>query len=306
MKQRDIIIDTDPGIDDAAAITIAARNPALNVKLISTVAANVEVEKTTANALKLMEFLDADVPVARGCDAPLLKKLESCPEIHGVSGMDGYDFPEVKRQPLPVHSVEAMREVIMGSEGKTTIAAIAIHTNIAILLRMYPEVKEKIDEIVMMGGGLSGGNTNTVAEFNIYNDPHAASMVFESGVPITMLGLDVTNRAILHKDTALKIKESGREGAMLYALFEHYRGGSFEAGLKIHDACVMAYMLRPELFRTEKLYVGIATEGYAAGATVAGRVNPIAPGREPNVNVCVDVDEEAFEEWFVDEFCNKR
>ncbi|WP_419024893.1 ribonucleoside hydrolase RihC [Emergencia sp.] len=303
MKPRNIIIDTDPGIDDAAAITIAVRNAALNVKLISTVAANVEVEKTTENALKLMEFLDADIPVARGCDAPLLKKLEPCPEIHGVSGMDGYDFPKVKRQPLRKHSVEAMREVIMDSDEKITLAALATHTNIAILLRMYPEVKEKIDEIVMMGGGLSGGNTNTVAEFNLYNDPHAAYMVFESGLPITMLGLDVTNKAILHKNTALKIRESGKEGDMLYSLFEHYRGGTFEEGLRIHDACVMAYMLRPELFKTEKMYVGMVTEGYAQGATVAGKVNPIAPGREPNVNVCVHVDEAAFEEWFAGEFC---
>ena len=303
MKPRTIIIDTDPGIDDAAAITIAVRNPALNVQLISTVAANVEVEKTTQNALKLMEFLEADTPVARGCDAPLLKKLEPCPEIHGVSGMDGYDFPEVARQPLQKHAVEVMREMLMESEEEVTLAALATHTNIAILLRMYPEVKEKIDEIVMMGGGLSGGNTNTVAEFNLYNDPHAAYMVFESGLPITMLGLDVTNKALLRKATIERIRESGKEGQMLYSLFEHYRSGTFESGLRIHDACVMAYMLKPELFRTEKMYVGIVTEGYAAGATVAGKVNPIAAGREPNVNVCVDVDAAAFEEWFAGEFC---
>ncbi len=133
--------------------------------------------------------MEADIPVAKGRDAPLLKKLEPCPEIHGVSGMDGYDFPEVKRQPLQKHAVEVMREMLMESEEKITLAALATHTNIAILLRLYPEVKEKIDEIVMMGGGLSGGNTNTVAEFNLYNDPHAAYMVFESGLPITMLGL---------------------------------------------------------------------------------------------------------------------
>ncbi len=303
MKKKPIIIDTDPGIDDAAALCIALRHPALDVKLLSTVAANVTVDKTTINALKLAQFLDVDVPVARGCDAPLMKTLEPSSHIHGESGMDGYDFPPLERKPLARHSVEVMREMIMESPEKVTLVPIATHTNIAILLRMYPEVKEKIAEIVTMGGSVAGGNATSAAEFNIYNDPHAAAMVFGSGVPITMLGLNVTNHARLHLDGALKIKESGRVGEMLYGLLRFYKGGTLEAGLRIHDACAICYLVHPEFFRAEKRYIEVATEGPAAGATVM-RPNLVKEDdREPKTNVCMEIDSEKFEAWFVSELC---
>lgn len=303
MKKKPIIIDTDPGIDDAAALCIALRHPALDVKLLSTVAANVTVDKTTVNALKLTQFLDVDVPVARGCDAPLLKTLEPSSHIHGESGMDGYEFPPLTREPLKKHSVEVMREMIMESPEKVTLVPIGTHTNIAILLRMYPEVKEKIEEIVTMGGGITGGNTNSAAEFNIYNDPHAAAMVFRSGVPVTMMGLNVTNYALVHLDGALKIKESGPVGEMLYSLFRFYRGGTLEAGLRIHDACTICYLLHPEFFRTEKRYIEIVTEGPAAGATVMQSNLLKEDSREPKTNVCMGIDSEKFEAWFVEELC---
>lgn len=302
MRTRDIIIDTDPGIDDAAAITLAIRNEHLNVKLISTVAANVEVEKTTKNALKLVEFLGVDVPVAKGCAEPLLKKLETCPEIMGESGMDGYEFPPITREPLKEHSVEAMRRVIMENEEKITLVPIGALTNIAILFRMYPEVKEKIEEIVMMGGSIFSGNTNSVAEFNIYNDPHAAAIVFQSGVKINMLGLDVTEKAVLHKENIFKMRDSGEVGNMLYSLFENYRGGSIETGLMIHDACTIAFMMKPELFKAENKYVEVVTEGIAAGALVTDTWMPVHADETPNVNVCMGIDAEGFEEWFVNEF----
>lgn len=303
MKPRPIIFDTDPGIDDAAAIVIAVRNPNLNVKLLSTVGANVEIEKTTMNALRLVELLEADIPVARGCGEPLLKTLEPCPEIHGITGMDGYDFPPVTGQPLKKHAVEAMRDMIMESEEKVTLVVIGTHTNIAILLRMYPEVKEKIAEIVTMGGGLTGGNTNSTAEFNIYNDPHAAAIVFNCGLPITMLGLNVTNHAVIYREDAEKIDRSGKAGHMLYSLFEHYRGGSLDSGLKVHDACAVAYLLHPELFAAEMLSVEVATEGVAAGTTVSDFRAVQRGEKTPNVNVCMDVDTEKFRQWFVGEFC---
>lgn len=303
MKKRPIIIDTDPGIDDAAALCIALRHPELDVKLLSTVAANVTVDKTTVNALKLTQFLDVDVPVARGCDAPLLKTLEPCGHIHGESGMDGYEFPPLTRKPLEKHAVEVMRDMIMESPEKVTLVPIGTHTNIAILLRMYPEVKENIEEIVTMGGGIAGGNTTSAAEFNIYNDPHAAAMVFSSGVPITMLGLNVTNRAVVHLEGSLKIKESGPVGEMLYGLFSFYRGGTLETGLRIHDACAICYLVHPEYFRAEKRFIEIATEGPAAGATVMRADLIKKDEREPKTNVCMDIDSEKFEAWFVDELC---
>ncbi len=303
MKPRPIIFDTDPGIDDAAAITIAIRNPQLDVKLLSTVGANVEVEKTTLNALKLTEFLEVDVPVAKGCSAPLLKELEPCPEVHGKTGMDGFAFPPVTKAPLEKHAVEAMREIIMASEEKVTLVVIGTHTNIAILFRLYPEVKERIAEIVTMGGGLCGGNTNSSAEFNIYNDPHAAAIVFGSGVPITMLGLHVTRKALLHRAAAERIDQADPAGHMLYSLFVHYRGGSLASGLMIHDACAVAYLLRPALFQTEMMSIEIATEGIAAGTTVSDYRAVKNGEKTANVNVCIDVDAAGFETWFLEEFC---
>ena len=306
MKARPIIFDTDPGIDDAAAIVIAVRNPQLDVKLISTVGANVEVEKTTANALHLVEFLDADIPVARGCGEPLLRKLEPCPEIHGVTGMDGYEFPPVTRKTVDKPAVEAMRETIMSSEEKITLVVIGTHTNIAILLRMYPEVKEHIAEIVTMGGGLAGGNTNSSAEFNIYNDPHAAAIVFSSGIPITMLGLNVTSHALVRRKEAEAIGKSGRVGNMIFSLFSHYRGGTLDEGLRVHDAAAVAYLLKPQLFKTEMMSVEIATEGVASGTTVSDFRAVQRGEKTPNVKVVTEVDTEGFASWFAEEFCGRE
>lgn len=305
MKIRNIIIDTDPGIDDAAALVIAMQNPELNVMLLSTVAANVEVEKTTLNALRLVEFLGADVPVARGCGEPLMIPLDPCPEVHGESGMEGYDFPPVTSKPLAKHAVEVMREMILDSEEKITLVPIAGLTNIALLFKMYPEVKENIDEIVLMGGGLSGGNTNTSAEFNFYVDPHAAKIVLDCGLPITMVGLDVTLKALVGKECAETMRDSGRAGKMLYTMFMHYNDGTAleEEGLRIHDASAIAYLLKPEMFTTEMRYIDVATEGPAAGTTVWDPKRSDRWGAQANVNVCIDVDSQMFEEWFAGEFC---
>ena len=302
MKARPIIFDTDPGIDDATAITIAVRNPELDVKLLSTVGANVEVEKTTLNALKLTEFLGVDIPVARGCGEPLIRKLRPCPEVHGITGMDGYEFPPVTGKPLEKHAVEAMRDVIMNSEEKITLVVIGTHTNIAILFRMYPEVKDRIEEIVTMGGGLTGGNTNSTAEFNIYNDPHAAAMVFNSGVPVTMLGLNVTNEARLYREDAEAIDASGRAGHMIYSLLNHYRDAFLDGGLRIHDSVAVAYILRPDLFKTEMLPIEIALEGPAAGTTVCDFRAMQRGEKEANGKVVTEVDPEGYKQWIIDEF----
>ena len=141
------------------------------------------------------------------------------------------------------------------------------------------------------------------AEFNIYNDPHAAAIVFDSGVPITMLGLNVTRKALLHRAAAERIDKSGPAGHMLFSLFEHYRGGSLDTGLIVHDACAIAYLLRPDLFKTEMMSIEIATEGVAAGTTVSDFRAVRKGEKRANVNVCTEVDAEEFEKWFVEEFC---
>ena len=175
--KRKIIIDTDPGIDDAAALAIALNNPELEVLMLSTVAGNVNLDYTTENAKKILDFFEKDTPLARGNSLPLLREYEDASQFHGETGMNGYDFPVSERKVMPEHSAVAMKEMILASEKKVTLVTIGPLTNAALLLSMYPEVKDKIEEIVIMGGSTIGGNTNTAAEFNIKVDPHAAQMV---------------------------------------------------------------------------------------------------------------------------------
>jgi non-specific riboncleoside hydrolase len=296
-ERRPVIIDTDPGIDDAVALSIALNHPALDVRLVTTVAGNVNVHKTTQNTLKLVSFFGKEVPVAKGCDKPLLIQLEDSADIHGESGMDGYDFPVTELKALDVHAVEAMKEVILSSPEPITLVPIAALTNIALLFSMYPETKQNIKEIVMMGGSLSRGNTNTSAEFNTYVDPHAAQIVFQAGLPIVMVGLDVTSTAVLTKNETEKIKEFGKVGAMFYSLFQHYRGGSLQTGLKMHDVCAIAYLTDPQLFKTQETFVEIALEGPAAGATVADL--KMKYHDTTNARVCLEIDIPAFQRWVV-------
>lgn len=299
--KRKIIIDTDPGIDDAAALAVAFAQEDLDIQLICTVGANVPGDKTAANALKLVEFFDVDIPVAKGFSGPLVRDHQPAGHIHGESGMDGYDFPPTTRKLVDKHAVEAMREVIMNSEEKITLIPIGSQTNIAILLHMYPEVKENIDEIICMGGSTIGGNVNSSAEFNFFCDPHAAAMVLKSGVPVTMMGLNVTNRACATKKTEAMLKEGGRVKDMLYGIMDFYKAGDFETGIRLHDVCPICYMIHPEYFTMEKRFLEVVLEGPAAGATVMQPNLFKEDEREPKVNMAMDIDAEAVEEWFVDE-----
>ncbi len=301
MAKRSIILDTDPGIDDAAAMAVAFRHPDIDIKLITTMGANVTVDKTTANALKLVEFFDVDIPVAMGCGGPLIKPHQPSSFIHGESGMDGYDFPEPTRKPIDIHAVEAMRKVLMESEEKITLVPIGSQTNIAILFHMYPEVKEKVDEIICMGGSTVGGNVNSSAEFNYFCDPHAAAMVLKSGVPITMMGLNVTNRACATKKTEAHLKKGGRIEDMLYGIMDFYKGGTFEEGIRLHDVCPICYMIHPEFFKMDQRFIEVVLEGPAAGATVMQPNMFQVDDRDPKVNFAMDVDSEAFEDWFIAE-----
>ncbi|MBP2098566.1 ribonucleoside hydrolase RihC [Enterococcus rivorum] len=296
-EKTPIIIDTDPGIDDAVALSIALNHPKLDVLLLTTVAGNVNVNKTTENTLKLVSFFGKTVPVAKGCDKPLLIQLEDSAEIHGESGMDGFDFPAITEKTLAIHAVEAMKNCILNSPEPVTLVPIAALTNIALLVSMYPETKQNIKEIVMMGGSLSRGNTHTSAEFNTYVDPHAAQIVFQSDIPIVMVGLDVTSTAVLTKNEVEQIKEFGKVGNMFYSLFQHYRGGSLQTGLKMHDVCAIAYLTNPELFTVQKTFVEIALEGPAAGATVADL--KMKYHNTTNAEVCLDIDIPAFQKWVV-------
>ena len=230
--KRPIIIDTDPGIDDALAIAIALYSEELDVRLITTVAGNVSLDNVTNNALKLLHFLQKDVPVAVGADKPLIEPLVDASNVHGASGMEGFDFPEPKKELLlKENAVNAMRRVIMESEEPVTLVPIAPMTNVALLLTMYPEVKGNIKEIVIMGGSAGRGNKGVMSEFNVATDPEAAKIVFASGLPIVMAGLDVGWNALVYPEDSEKMRTKGKTGEMAYCLFKRYRGGSFNTGL---------------------------------------------------------------------------
>ncbi|MBZ8171757.1 ribonucleoside hydrolase RihC [Staphylococcus cohnii] len=296
MKQP-IIIDTDPGIDDAAAISFALNHPEFDLKMISTVNGNVGIEKTTANALKIKRFFNSDVPVHRGASQPLLSAIVDASEVHGESGMEGYTFPEINESDLDsTHAVEAMRDVLLKSETPITLIPIGPLTNIALLLMTYPEVKAYIKEIVLMGGSASRGNVTPLAEFNIYCDPEAAQIVFNSGLAITMIGLDVARSSSLTHETINELKSINETGKMLHQLFKHYRGDDFEKGINVYDAYTLLYLLHPEHFVVREADVQIETDGkLTKGASVVDFKSQF-----PNTTVVMSVQANIFKQMFID------
>lgn len=304
LKRRPIIIDTDPGIDDAVAIAAAVFCESLDVKLISTVSGNVSIEHTTKNAQKLVEFFGKDIPVAKGSSKPLIKQLEDASHIHGETGMAGYEFPEPTKELHEKNSIEAMREVILNSEEKITIVPIGPLTNIALLLKTYPEVKENIEEIVLMGGSSGRGNHTPAAEFNIYADPEAAKIVFAQGVKIVVCPLDVTSIATLDLETINKLRDMNKVGEMFYSLFNHYRGGSVsKGGLKMHDLTTIAYLDNPELFEKVETFVDVETApGYTEGFMIVDFRGVYK--KESNATFCTAINVEGFRKWMLNIFEN--
>lgn len=299
MEKEKIIIDTDPGIDDAVALAIALFNESVDVKLITTVAGNVSLEKVTANALRLLTFWGKKIPVAKGAEKPFIQKFVDAAGIHGQSGMDGFDFPEPDMSLLvKEHAVNKMREVIM-AEKTITLVAIGPLTNVALLFALYPEVKTHISRIVLMGGSLTRGNKGVMAEFNFATDPHAAKMVFDAGVPLVMTGLDVGwQSAILPEDTA-KLLTMGKTGQMVHALFKKYRSGTFATGLRMYDACAVAYLLKPEIFKTADVFVDIELSGkLTSGCSVVDLKGYLK--QTANATVCTEIDPAAFRTWFIE------
>ncbi|MGX8833047.1 ribonucleoside hydrolase RihC [Amedibacillus sp. YH-ame6] len=298
MKKRPIIIDTDPGIDDALAIAIALFDETLDVKLITTVAGNVGVDKVTYNTLRLLKYFQReDVSVAVGAECPLIRDYEDASSVHGKSGMEGFDFEEPTQTPLKENAVDAMRRVLMESEEPVTIIPIAPLTNIALLLKTYPETKSKIKEIILMGGSASRGNKGVMSEFNIALDPEAAHIVFHSGLKLTMVGLDVGLKALVYPQDSEEIKDMNKTGYMAYSLFKRYRGGSFQTGLKMYDATAIAYLLNPELFESEYTTLDVELSGsMTAGCTLVDLRGYL--GKEKNATVCLDIDGDRFREWF--------
>lgn len=306
MTTRPIIIDTDPGIDDAVALAIALYSEKLDVRLITTVAGNVGLDKVTFNALRLLKFYNKNVPVALGADRPLIKDPIDASDIHGSSGMDGFDFEEPSEElVLKENAVNAMYRVIMDSKEPMTIVPIGPLTNIALLLKMYPEVKNNIAEIVFMGGSASRGNAGVMSEFNIFADPEAAKIVFQSELPIVMVGLDVGLKALVYPEDSAQLKDMNKTGNMIYQLFQKYRGGSMKTGLKMYDSTAIAYLLQPEMFQVVDTFLDVELHGtMTTGCTIVDLKGYL--GKPHNAKVCIDIDPQMFKQWFMDSLkkCN--
>lgn len=293
-----VIFDTDPGIDDAAALTVLLTDPHFDVKLITSVAGNVSVDKTTKNVLKLTHFFHRpDVAVARGAEKPLVKAYQDAANIHGASGMAGYVFSEPTTHTIQQSAVEAMRATLMTSVEKITLVAVGAYTNIATLLQSYPEVQDKIARVVVMGGSLSGGNMTSVAEFNVFTDPDAAKIVFESGLDVTMIGLDVTLKALLTQASMKTLSRMNATGEMLTGLFNAYGDGSMQAGKPMHDVNTLFYLLSPDKYTIKDYWVDVVTTGPAIGATVADI--HAKTHQQTNIHVATEIDVAAFNAWYL-------
>lgn len=300
MNKRPIIIDTDPGIDDALAIAIALFSEELDVRLLTTVAGNVSLDKVTHNALRLLKFFGKEVPVAKGAAEPLLVPLLDASNVHGLSGMEGFDFDEPDEHLLLAeNAVDAMRRVILESEEPITLVPIGPLTNIALLFKVYPEVKKNIREIVLMGGTASRGNKGVLSEFNVATDPEASKIVFDCGLPLVMAGLDVGWKALVLPEDSARLPQMGEVGRMAYCLFQKYRGGSMKTGLKMYDSCAIAYLLQPDLFEVVETCVDVELRGsMTAGCTLVDLKGYL--GKPNNARVCMDIDQDRFRAWFLE------
>ncbi|MFZ7942527.1 nucleoside hydrolase [Neobacillus sp. 19] len=302
--RKPIIFDCDPGHDDAIALLLALSSEQLDVKLITTAAGNQTQDKTILNARKLLSFIGVHhVEIARGAEKPIVRELIIADNIHGETGLDGADLGVPIVEESNRSALEAMRSILLNAEGKMTIIATGPLTNVAILFLAYPELKEKIECISLMGGCGFGGNWTPAAEFNIYVDPEAADIVFRSGVPIIMSGLDVTHKAQILKEDIERIRRiDNKTSRVIASLLDFFSENSppyylsKEPHIKtahLHDPCAVAYLIDQTLFQGIDCYVGIETSGrLTTGCTVVD-INRRS-GMESNVKFLFDIDRERF------------
>jgi inosine-uridine nucleoside N-ribohydrolase len=293
-----ILLDCDPGHDDAIALLLALASPELELLGVTTVAGNQTLEKTTANAIRVLDFVGRDeIPVAVGAERPLLREPFVAAYVHGETGLDGPDLPPPRREPVGQHAVDFLAERVAG----TTLVAVGPLTNVALLLARYPEARP--ERLVVMGGSIGLGNVTPAAEFNIWADPEAAARVFGSGLDITMIGLDVTHQALLMTEDAEQLRASGRTGRMvaeLYDFFHRFHADTYGfGGSPIHDALAVAHVFRPELVETKPCHVAIECDSdLNRGRTVVDLWH--RTDAEPNAEVGVGVDGRAFVELLLE------
>lgn len=302
-----IIIDCDPGHDDMVAIMTAFAAEDLDLRGITTVAGNQTGEKTFLNARRILSLIGAhDIPLARGCDVPLVRPLRVAEDIHGDSGLDGADLPEPREQVSPLHAVDLIADLVSSSAEPITLVPTGPLTNIALFLRRYPELIDRIASVVLMGGAVAESNVTPAAEFNIFVDPEAADIVFRSGLSLTMVGLDATNKAMLDPDDIARLTASDGHVSCIVGKLLAFFAGTYEqvfgiAGAPLHDALAVAVAAAPDIVTTRDLHVAIETKGdHTVGRTVADVYG--VTGQTPNASVALDVDVDRFRTLMFDVF----
>jgi len=304
MTSRKIIMDCDPGHDDAIAIILAAVQPKLEILAITTVSGNAEIDKTTQNALQICDLISLhDVVVSKGASEPMVRIRETAPGIHGDSGLDGPKLPEPSRSWSEEHGVDTIIRLVKESTEPVTLLPTGPLTNIALALTKAPEIKNNIEEIVIMGGGTFGNWTPT-AEFNIWADPEAAKKVFDSGIPTVVMGLDITHQALATKEVIEEVSKIDNNvakivGELLVFFASTYKEMFDFDGAPVHDVLTVAYCAAPELFKTKDVNIVVETKGeYTAGTTLVDLHG--VTGRKVNAKFGLELDVDGFWKLMID------
>ena len=295
-ESRRIILDCDPGHDDAVAIMLALGNPAIELLGITTVGGNQTLDKITRNALSVLVMCGReDVPVHAGAHRPLVRRVEVAPEIHGESGLDGVELPEPSRSAQETHGVRFIIDQVMAAEpGTITLVATGPQTNLALAARLEPRIVERVREVVVMGGGYHEGNWTAVAEFNIWVDPEAAAIVFDEAWPLTMVGLDLTHQALATAEVEERVREVDSPlGEFFIGLMGFFRTAYQEhQGFDdppVHDACTIAYLIDPAIVETTRVPLTVELRGeHTVGMTVADFRRPAADDCRHQVATTLD------------------
>jgi pyrimidine-specific ribonucleoside hydrolase len=302
-----VLLDVDPGHDDAIAMLLALGSEALDVQAVTTVAGNQTSQKVTANAAKVLTVAGAaDVPFASGMDRPMVRGQEriGAPEVHGESGLDGPNLPAPTVDPVPEHGIDMIRRLGVETEDGLTLVPVGPLSNVGMALRQYPELEEELAEIVLMGGAAGAGNYTPAAEFNIFVDPEAAQLVFDADISVTMVGLGVTREAVAIPGDIQRIRSLGGVVAETVAdwldYFHEWHLQQYDrAGVPIHDALAVAHLLDDSILTTEHRRVDVETSSdQATGRTVVDRYG--VTERDANVDVAVAVDRDRFIELLID------
>jgi inosine-uridine nucleoside N-ribohydrolase len=299
-----ILIDCDPGHDDAVALLLALASPEVELAGVTTVSGNQTLAKTTANALRVLELVGrGDVPVAAGADRPIKRDLFVAAYVHGESGLEGPALPDPQGKPLPADAADFIAERVSASAQPLTLIPTGPLTNVAAFLERHEDAASKLERIVLMGGAIAEGNVTPAAEFNIWADPEAAATVFRSSLDVTMIGLDVTHKALLTPEHGERLRRTGRTGTFVAELLEFYSRFHREVynfpGSPIHDAVAVAHVLDPSLVETMRRNVEIELESeLCRGRTVVDLWRRTE--REPNAHVGVDIDSDRFLELLLE------